>query len=124
MNLREHIATTGIQRSIKGNFGLPVDIIFADGTEQLQEKAQVLYDTEALDPDNGDMLSVKATQVTFVKADLDQEITNSSVAAFKVPKTPQNLETETYVYDKKKALVDGATVGFIRVPLTKFEQET
>lgn len=124
MNLREHIATDGLTRSIEGNFGLEVGITYPDGDDQTL-KAQVLYDTESLDPENGDLISVENTFVTFVKANLDQEITNGGGKYyFKIPKSPSSSEQIAGMFDGSKSLIDGESVGFVRVPLTDPEQAT
>lgn len=123
-NLREHIATAGLRTSIKGNYGIPVDIVFASGNTQLAENAQILYDTENLDPDTGDLISIKNTWITFVKADLDEEIKPTDRAYFKYPKNPSAPTGEKLegTYDGSKTLIDGQSAGFIRIPITSVIQ--
>ena len=124
LNLREHAATNGLRRTVKGNFALPVDIVFASGNEQLQEGAQVLYDTEQIDPETGDLISVKNTWITFVKVDLDEEINQGDKAYFKFPKNPSEPSGDQLqgVLDGSKTIIDGQSLGFIRIPITETEQ--
>lgn len=123
LNLREHAATAGLRKTVQGNFGMPVDIVFASGNEQLSIQAQVLYDTEEIDPESGDLISVRREWVTLIKADLDEEINQGDTAYFKIPKSPDDQTTKIErMLDNSQQIVDGASLGFIRIPLTQVEQ--
>lgn len=119
--LRKYIYNTAIPRAIEEDFGLPVDIIFPDSTKQTLN-AHVLYDTEQIDPETGDLISVDNTWLVFASASLDQEITDGTY--FKFPINPSSTTQTRGMYDGSNSggIVNGDTIGFVRVPMTEPEQ--
>ena len=118
-NLREYVYQQMIPRATSRN-GETVDITYADGTSQTGVNAQVLYDTEAIDPEEGVLISVKKTFVTVAIYDLDQAKEN--IRYIKYPSYPGATTQKSGMFDGSKAAIDGESAGFIRIPITETEQ--
>jgi hypothetical protein len=122
-DIRKYLYETAVPRAIGTiGWGMPVDIVFASGNEQSEVNAQVLYDTEQIDPDTGDLISVNNTWITFASADLDEEINPGDKAYFKFPKRPGTTTQISGMLDGSKKPIDGKSLGFIRIPITDVEQ--
>ncbi|MEJ2043703.1 MAG: hypothetical protein P8X74_03595 [Reinekea sp.] len=122
-DIRKYLYETAVPRAIGTiGWGMPVDIIFASGNDQEQVNAQVLYDTEQIDPESGDLISVNNTWITFAKASLDEEINQGDKAYFKFPTRPGSTVQIAGMLDGSKAIIDGKSLGFIRIPITDVEQ--
>ncbi len=130
MNLREHIATEGLKRSIEGNYGLPVILITPDGieietnTDGDQLKGQVLYDRDTLDPENGDLISFGETRVTLRKTALSRVPVNGETWYCKIPVNPAfpAVMTDKCLVEGTKAITDGQSMGFITLKPVTAEQ--
>lgn len=118
--MRERIYNTAVPYAIKRG-GMAVTIIFADGTEQ-DIDGRVLYDTQKLDPESGDLITIKETWVEFATVELDQALSTGNITAYKIPPYPGSTTVQTMIFDQSKSIVDGDSLGFKRIPLTIFEQ--
>jgi len=130
VNLRTHIATAGLKKMIEGNFGLPIELTTPDGVEITTNedgdvlKGEVLYDREEIDPESGELKTVKEIMVSLRKTALS--IVPKSGETWKVaipldPALPSILTT--HLINSDKAPIDGDSIGFIKLFLKDVEQD-
>lgn len=129
MNLREHIATKGLKTSMEGNFGLPVELIAPDGTEiKTNEiggtlKGQILYDTEGIDPDTGELVVVGKTEVSLRRTALSQVPASGEKWLISIPVNPAfPTVLSDFMINTDQAMTGGQTMGFIKLQLKQVEQ--
>jgi len=128
-NLRTHIATNGVKRSIEGNFGIAVELTDPDGnditTNEVGEtlKAQVLYDYDSIDPESGNMIVVEETQVSIRKTALARVPAAGEIWGIRIPVDPAFPDTLTqYLINTDEAPVGGSSIGFITLNLKQVDQ--
>ena len=128
-NLRTHIATNGLKRSIEGNFGIAVELTDPDGnditTNEAGEtlKAQVLYDFDSIDPESGNMIVVEETQVSIRKTALARVPAAGEKWGIRIPVDPSDPSTLTqYLINTDEAPVGGSSIGFITLNLKQVDQ--
>lgn len=129
MNIREHIATKGLKLSIEGNFGLPVELIAPDGTEITKNevgetlKGQILYDSDGIDPETGNLIVVKETTVSLRITALSRVPVPGEKWAVKIPVNPAFPTVLTqFLIDSDEAITTGQSMGFIKLHLKDAEQ--
>lgn len=130
MNLRKHIATSGLKLSLEsGGFGLPVELIAPDGTEiKTNEvgdklKGQVLYDADGIDPESGDLIVVEETTVTLRITALSRVPLAGENWGVKIPVNPAIPDVLTqFIVNTDKSLTNGRSIGFIKLFLKDAEQ--
>lgn len=120
MNIRTHIATSGLKIMLEGNYGIPVVLTAPDATvidtdeDGKTLKGQVLYDHDSLDPESGDLISVKATQVTLRKTALSRVPVAGENWQVSIPLDPSDLTTfTTMISTADESTVDGQSAGFV-----------
>ncbi len=129
VNLRTHIATAGLKRSIEENFGLPVELIAPDGSEITENedeetlKGQVLYDFDGVDPESGDLVSVKETRVSLRITALSRVPLSSETWGIRIPVNPAFPTVLTqYLCSPDEAIGGGQSMGFIMLKLKESKQ--
>ena len=129
LNLREHIATAGLKRSIEGNFGLPVVLIDPDGgtidTNEVGDilKGQVLYDRLGIDPETGDEIIIDEISISLRKSALSRVPVAGERWDIKFPLDPSQPDIMTaHILTEDRAPVDGGSIAFIKVFPQSVEQ--
>ena len=126
VNLRE-LAELDLAFTLEGDFRLPVEVIFADGTRQTQSAndvesllyGQVLYDSRKEDSDLGMEVISQKPVVTLRVTSLDQNPRN--VRALSIPIRPaESAPKQTYMV--QRPLEGGASIGFQRFYLMRAKQ--
>ena len=105
---------------MEGNFGLPVELIAPDGTEiKTNEvggtlKGQILYDTEEIDPNTGELIVVKETRVSLRISALSRVPLSGETWGVKIPLDPALPDIlTTVIMNTDKAREGGQSMGFI-----------
>lgn len=124
--IRQHVATEGLEESIEGDFGLPVELTTPDGIEiKTNEKGkilkgQVLYDSDGIDPEEGDMIVISEIRITLRITALSRVPEAGENWQIKFPLNPAFPDVLTQqVLNSDKAPEVGQSIGFI----TLFPQE-
>lgn len=120
-NLREYIET-GLASTLEdpNGFGLPVLLIAPDGTETGPYYGQILYNTR-LTNEIGQEVVTKYPIVTLRRSSLARVPAASEKWAVKIPITPSPSASKV-TFALGHPSEDGASVGFIRLYLTKLIQ--
>jgi hypothetical protein len=123
-NLRETIEA-GLATSLEspGGFGLPVLLVDPDGEEHGPYYGQILYNTKRIDPMTGVEIVVKDPIVTLRRSSLARvpEDSEKNRWAVRIPVTP-SVTADKVTYGLGRPIEDGASIGFIRLYLTKLVQ--
>ena len=130
-NLRTHIATNGLKRSIEGNFGMPVELTDPDGEDITTNedgdtlKAQILYDFDSIDPESGNLIVVTETHVVLRKTALSRVPLAGEIWGIRIPLNPDDPDTLTQLMiNTDEAPVGGSSVGFILLNLKQVDQSS
>lgn len=116
MNIRNHIATDGLDKSLGGNLGMDVKIKYADGSTQTGLRAMVLYDKIVIDPESGEEIVIKETSVTLSKYRLNQPINAGDKIYIEYPKSPDDQTVKLYeIMDGDKAPIENGSIGYITI---------
>lgn len=122
MNLREHIATSGLKISLEGNFSLPVILIDPDGNvidkneDGDQLSGQILYDRDNELPETGDDLVVNEIQISIRKTALSRVPIAGEGWKIAFPLDPSDSDTmTTHLLTEDRAPIDGSSIGFVKL---------
>lgn len=120
-NLRELIASD-LGTTLEGDFALPVELIDPDGAEQ-SLVGQVLYDTTTLDPDTGEPVTVSNPIVSLRRSSLNRIPLAGESWVVRIPTTPSTTAPlEEFLMSKIKPPAGGASIGYIKLYLSRVEQ--
>lgn len=128
-NLRQHIATKGIKLIIS-RVGMPTELINPAGElitttadDGILLKSEVLYDTEEIDPETGDLIIVGKTQVTFARIELAVLPAPGETWGIRIPINPAfPTVLKTFTLGPGRAPEDGQTIGYAKYFLKELEQ--
>jgi hypothetical protein len=121
VNLRE-LVESDLGITLTGSWALPVELTDPDGVVNSYQ-GQILYDTVGLDPETGERIVVNNPVVTLRRSDLDRVPVAGERWHIRIPVQPSELATLVdFVLDSVRAPEGGASIGFIRLYLTKAVQ--
>ena len=123
MNLRELIESDLVETlEDPGGFGLPVLLLDPDGDEHGPYYGQILYDTKVIDEMSGQII-IRPPVVTLRRSSLARVPLASEKNQWfvKIPITP-SLTAAKETFNLGHASEDGASIGLIRLYLTKVVQ--
>ena len=119
VNLRE-LAETDLGVTLEGEYGLPINIIFKDGSKQLDIEAQVLYSSISTDPTTLAPIIVEEPVVSVRRSSLDQIPVAGDTAVFQIPKEPRrDADKDDYILSKTRAPEKNRSIGFNRYYLQR-----
>jgi hypothetical protein len=122
VNLRE-LAETDLGVTLEGEYGLPINIIFKDGSKQLDIEAQVLYSSISTDPTTLAPIIVEEPVVSVRRSSLDQIPVAGDTAVFQIPNEPRrDADKDDYILSKTRAPEKNRSIGFIRYYLQRANQ--
>lgn len=128
-DLRE-IIENDLSITLEGRFGLPVELTAPDGTVQTHSKndpdsllmAQVLFDTTYEDPETGGVTILEDPVITLRRTSLDRIPEDGEPWFIRIPTEPrESAPQESYVLSDLP-IQGGASLGIIRLYLTKPKQ--
>lgn len=120
-NLRRTIEAD-LEFTLEGDYGLPIILIAPDGSSQTVQ-GQVLYDTLQFDAQSGVDVVVEKPIVTVRRTSLTRIPAAGERWAIQIPSTPDpDADKTTYLWDKVP-VEGGRSIGFIRLYLTKTEDD-
>ena len=122
LNLRE-LAEADLATTLEGDFALPVTLIAPDGVKYTGLKGQVFYDTNKVNPDTGEMMTVNTPVVTLRRSSLTRIPLPGEKWIVKIPTTPSTTATlEDFIVDQSKAPEGSASIGYIQLFLRRAKQ--
>jgi len=129
MLLREQIEID-LADTLEGEFWLPIELIDPDGNKQVYKKdsttdllgGQVLYDIRDTDPETGMPIIVHKPVVTLRITSLDRIPVSGERWGVAIPSAP-NPSAPKVMFVLEQATEDGRSIGFIRLYLTRTEQQ-
>lgn len=129
LNIRQHIATKTVKLWIL-RFGMPTELlspftgnwITTTADDGILLQSEVLYDTEKIDPETGDLIVVGKTQVSFARIELDRIPAAGEKWSIRIPLNPAfPTVLSTFMIDAGRAPEDGQTIGYVKYYLKKLE---
>jgi hypothetical protein len=122
VNLRE-LAESDLSVTLEGEYGLPINIIYQDGSKQLDIEAQVLYSSVSTDPATLAPIIVEEPVVTVRRSSLDQIPVAGQTVYFQVPNEPRrDADKDDYIMSTTRAPEKNRSIGFIRYYLQRANQ--
>lgn len=129
-NFRQHIATKGIKLYIL-RLGMPTELldpatglwISTTADDGIQLKAEILYDTEKMDPETGDLIVVGKTQVVFARVELASLPVAGARWGVRIPINPVfPTVLSEFIIDSSRAPEDGQSIGFAKYFLKDLDE--
>jgi len=121
-DLNQHIATTGLETSLEGNYGSLIELTAPDGEtiktneKGLPLKGQVLYDRIGVDPETADEIVVNEISVSLRKSALSRVPESGESWKISFPLDPADPDTlTTHMLTEDHAPIDGGSIGFIKL---------
>lgn len=128
-NIRTHLATAGLKIMLEGAFSALCELTDPDGVEtKVNEvgdplRGELLLDREDIDPESGDLVTVKETMLSLRKTALPRiPVAGETwkVAVALDASTPTVLTT--HLANADESPTGGSTIGFIKLFLKDVEQ--
>lgn len=121
-NIRE-LAERHLGATLEGGFSLPVVLIDPDGVEYDDLRGQVLYDTTGINPDTGQLIVNNNPIVSLRVSSLTRVPAAGENWLVRIPTTPsETAEKADFVISPTRSPQGGASIGFIRLYLSKAVQ--
>jgi len=129
INARE-LVESDLKYTLEGEWGLPVELVDPDGNTYttsandptLDLVGQVMYDTTRMDPDTGNIIVINNPVVSLRRTSLARIPQAGESWIVRIPIRPEyNAPKESY-YLGDLPPEGGASIGFIRLYLTKAQQ--
>lgn len=122
VNLRE-LAETDLAVTLEGDFGLPVELVSPDGAVQTGLQGQILYDTVSVNPETMEEVIVNDPIVTLRRSSLARVPKAGERWVVKIPTSPSlTTPVESFVLSNVSPPAGGASIGFIKLYLTRMIQ--
>lgn len=130
-DLRE-IVENDLSITLEGRFGLPVELTAPDGAVQTHSAndptsllmAQVLFDTTYEDPETGGVTILEDPVITLRRTSLDRIPEDGEIWFIRIPTEPrEGAPKESYVLSDLP-IQGGASLGIVRLYLTKPKQSS
>ncbi|NIP56146.1 hypothetical protein GWN42_31400 [candidate division KSB1 bacterium] len=122
MSLRKQIEAD-LAKSLENpnDFGLPVTIIYPDGSEQTLD-GKIVYGWESVEPETQQIIYNDAPIVTLRISSMNQEIKAGQKIGFRIAKTPDpDASTVTFISEHGR-VVHSRSIGFVKIFLHEAEQ--